>query len=93
LQHFARGGSKLAAFSSSVSVLGRWITQMWSCASTATPAAWPISQLFGSGFGQDASTWNFGASAASAGAIESAPAISVARSLMISPQRPPRSGR
>src|SRR5690348_208 len=60
-----------AAFSSSVSVRGRWMTQMWSCASTATPAACPMIQLLGSGLGQAASTWNFGPSTASAGAIAS----------------------
>src|SRR6185312_4876020 len=78
-------GLKLAAFSSSVSVFGRWMTQMWSSASTATPAAWPMSQLFGSAFGQAASTSNFGGSPANAGAIDSAPAINVAMSLMSHP--------
>ena len=71
-----RGGLKLAAFSSSVSERGRWMTQMWSCASTATPAACPMIQLFGSVFGHDASTWNFGKSSAKAGAIDSAHAKS-----------------
>src|SRR6185437_9170103 len=70
-QHLVRGGLKDAAFSSSVSVRGRWMTQIWSCASTATPAAWPMIQLLGSGLGHEASTWNFGPSPANAGAIVS----------------------
>src|SRR5262249_12413777 len=71
-QHLVRGGVNDAAFSSSVSVRGRWLTQTLSCASTATPAACPMIQLLGSGFGQDASTWNLGKSLAKADVIDSA---------------------
>src|SRR5665647_62331 len=68
-QHLLRGGLKVAAFSSSVSERGRWITQTWSCASTATPAAWPMIQLLGSVFGQAGSTAKWGTSAARVAAI------------------------
>ena len=34
--------------------------QMWPRLSTATPDTWPSIQLFGSGFGQNGSTWNCG---------------------------------
>src|SRR3954454_16606681 len=61
---FLVGGLSVAAFSSAVSVFGRWMTQMWSSASTATPAACPMIQLLGSAFGQAASTSKRGASAA-----------------------------
>jgi hypothetical protein len=63
-QHLLVGGLSVAAFSSAVSVFGRWMTQMWSSASTATPAACPMIQLLGSAFGQAASTSKRGASAA-----------------------------
>src|ERR1700750_1977763 len=66
-QHLVRGGLKLAAFSSSVSVRGRWITQTLSSASTATPAACPMIQLFGRVCGHDASTLKVGGSAATEG--------------------------
>src|SRR5712691_10656831 len=39
------------------------MTQMWSCRSTATPAAWPMSHRFGRGLGHPGSTWNRGARA------------------------------
>src|SRR5580704_550974 len=64
MQHLLRGGLKLAAFSSSVRVRGRCITQIWSCASTATPDACPMIQLLGSVFGHDGSTSKRGISAA-----------------------------
>src|SRR4030095_6141656 len=63
-QHFERGGVRAAPFSSSVSERGRWITQIWPCASTVMPPTWPRIQLFGSGFGQDASTAKVGMSPA-----------------------------
>jgi hypothetical protein len=63
-QHLLVGGLSVAAFSSAVSVFGRWMTQMWSSASTATPAACPMIQLLGSAFGQAASASKRGASAA-----------------------------
>ena len=67
-QHFDRGGVSAAAFSSSVGERGRWTIQMWSCSSTATPPTCPTIQLFGNGFGQDASTAKVGISPAAAGA-------------------------
>src|SRR5437879_2198677 len=67
MQHFDRGGVSAAPFSSSVNERGRWMTQIWPCASTVMPPTWPRIQLFGSGFGQDASTANVGMSPASAG--------------------------
>src|SRR3954454_16882936 len=63
-QHLERGGVRLAPFSSSVSERGRWITQMWPCQSTVMPPTWPRIQLFGNGFGQDASTAKVGTSPA-----------------------------
>ena len=56
MQHSLSGGVCAAPRSSTVMVRGRWITQTWSRASTATPAAWPMPQRFGSGFGQNGST-------------------------------------
>ena len=52
-QQAERGGLKVAPRSSSVMERGRWTTQTWSRASVATPAACPISQRFGNGFGQN----------------------------------------
>ena len=71
-QHFERGGVSAAPFSSSVSERGRWITQIWPCASTVMPPTWPRIQLFGSGFGQDASTAKVGMSPACDGGAASA---------------------
>ena len=42
------------------------MTQMWPCASTVMPPTWPRIQLFGSGFGHDASTAKVGISPARA---------------------------
>src|SRR4029453_17898108 len=61
LQQSERGGFSVAPRSSSVSDFGRCTTQMRS-PFVATPAAWPISQPFGSGLGQNGSTSNTGAS-------------------------------
>ena len=72
-QHFERGGFSAAPFSSSVSERGRWITQIWPCASTVMPPTWPRIQLFGSGFGQDASTAKVGMSPACAGGSRALP--------------------
>src|SRR5215469_7709460 len=41
-------------------VLGRWITQMWSCESTAMPGIWPVIHLLGRGLGQVRSRSNLG---------------------------------
>src|SRR3954447_13337969 len=68
-QHLLVGGLSVAAFSSAVSVFGRWMTQMWSSASTATPEACPIIQLLGSAFGHVASTSKRGVSAAQTGQL------------------------
>ena len=65
-QHFERGGVNAAPFSSSVSERGRWMTQMWPCASTVMPPTWPRIQLFGSVFGHDGSTAKVGISPACA---------------------------
>ena len=65
-QHFERGGVSVAPFSSSVSERGRWITQIWPCQSAVMPPTWPMIQLFGSSFGQDASTAKVGISPACA---------------------------
>src|SRR4051794_23403228 len=64
MQHFERGGLRVAPFSSSVSERGRWITQIWPCQSTVMPPTWPRIQLLGSGFGQAASTAKLGTSPA-----------------------------
>jgi hypothetical protein len=64
-----------------------WAGPTLSWASTATPAAWPMIQLFGSGFGQAGSTRKAGASSPS-----SARGLSSGR--VRSPARPtPRSRR
>src|SRR5262245_55824642 len=65
-QQSERGGVSVAPFSSSVSDFGRCTTHTWLRLSTATPAACPISQLLGSGFGQNGSTSNTGAPATEA---------------------------
>src|SRR3954447_4677810 len=65
-QHAAAGGFEAAAFSRRDRLRGRCMIQTWSRSSTATPATWPSVQLFGSGFGQNGSTSNFGTSAAAA---------------------------
>jgi hypothetical protein len=52
-----------ARFSLASSELGRWLIQIWSCASTVMPPMLPMIQLLGSGSGQLGSTWNFGGSA------------------------------
>jgi hypothetical protein len=67
LAAFCSGGVNSAARSRGVSVSGRCTTQMRSYLSVAMPATWPRIQLFGSGFGQEASTWKRGTSSASAG--------------------------
>src|SRR5213075_793055 len=61
-QHFTFGAVE-ARFSRASSALGRWLIQMWSCASTVMPPIVPMIQLLGSGSGQVGSTWNFGGSA------------------------------
>src|SRR5689334_21115665 len=66
MQHFERGGLRLAPFSSSVSERGRWITQIWPCQSTVMPPTWPRIQLFGSCLGQLGSTAKVGISLAKA---------------------------
>src|SRR6185312_9258942 len=63
-QHFPRGGFIVAYFSASTSERGRWMTQIWPCESTVMPPICPMIQLFGSCFGQDASTANVGTSPA-----------------------------
>src|SRR5262249_59688653 len=59
-QHLASGGLCSAARSRGVSDAGRCTTQMRSYLSVAMPETCPSSQLFGSGFGQNGSTWNCG---------------------------------
>ncbi len=66
LQHFTFGAVE-ARFSRASSVPGRWLIQMWSCASTKMPPIWPKIHWFGSVLGHDGSIWNFGLSAVSAG--------------------------
>src|SRR5450432_4287230 len=78
MQHFERGGVSAAPFSSSVNERGRWNTQMCPCGSAVMPPTWPMIQLFGSGFGQDASTANFGTSPARAALGIAATPISMA---------------
>ena len=63
-QHFERAGVSVAAFSPSVSERGRWTTQIWPCQSTVMPPIWPMIQLFGNCFGQEASTAKVGTSPA-----------------------------
>src|SRR3981189_3318578 len=60
MQHFASGGFCSAARSRGVSEPGRCTTQMRSYLSVAMPETCPSTQLFGSGFGQNGSTWNCG---------------------------------
>src|SRR6185369_6618119 len=67
-QQSERGGLSVAPRSSSVRLLGRCTTQTWSRLSAATPAACPMSQLFGRGLGQNGSTSKTGAPAAEADA-------------------------
>ena len=59
LQHLTLGVVE-ARFSRASRVPGRWLTQMWSCASTKIPPIWPKIHWFGSVFGHDGSIWNFG---------------------------------
>src|SRR5688572_5472990 len=54
------GGVASRYFSSSARVRGRWLIQMWSWESTATPENSPNDQLFGRLFGQAASNSNTG---------------------------------
>jgi hypothetical protein len=61
-------GAVEARFSRASSALGRWLIQMWSCASTVMPPMVPMIQLLGSAFGQLGSTSNFGTVCADAGA-------------------------
>src|SRR5262249_44873547 len=75
-QHLLVGGLSVAAFSSLVRLFGRWITQTWSRASTATPAAWPMIQLLGRVCGHDGSTWKRGMSLAKAAGVAKAMADS-----------------
>jgi hypothetical protein len=63
---FERGGLSVAPFSSLVSERGRWITQICPCQSTVMPPIWPMIQLLGRGFGQEASTVKVGISPAEA---------------------------
>src|SRR6188474_1984602 len=60
-QQVAIGGFCTIDVSSSVSVSGRCVTQMWPLASTNTPVTAPRIQLFGISSGQDGSTLNDGA--------------------------------
>ena len=70
MQHFAARRIEAAAFSRRDRLRGRCMIQTWSRSSTATPATWPSVQLFGSGFGQNGSTSNFGTSAATTMAVQ-----------------------
>ena len=63
-QHVPIGGFCVSEVSSSVSVSGRCVTQIWSFASTKTPVMEPKIQLFGMSRGQPGSTTNRGAFAA-----------------------------
>jgi len=67
-----------APFSSGVSERGRWNTQILSLASIVMPPTWPMIQLFGSGFGQNGSTLNFGPSASAGRARENSSNASIA---------------
>src|ERR1700687_1384083 len=60
VQQSPGGGVTVRYFSSSASVLGRWLIQTWSCESTATPENSPKVQLLGSAFGQGGYTSNVG---------------------------------
>src|SRR5258708_802887 len=57
-----------ARFSRASSELGRWLIQIWSCASTVMPPMVPMIQLLGSVCGQVGSTSNLGTVWAAAGA-------------------------
>src|SRR6476620_7002469 len=57
------GAEVEVSFSSSV-ISRRLTTKMWSCPPRQTPPSCPVIQSFGSGFGQDASIANCGASCA-----------------------------
>src|SRR6266481_4825593 len=89
-QHLLVGGLCVAAFSSLVRLFGRWITQTWSCPSTATPAAWPMIQLLGSVCGHDGSTWKRGMSLAKAAGVAKAMADNKMAVLMFSSWWPAR---
>ena len=83
LQHLVCGGFAIAPFSSSSSEAGRCRIQTWSFWSTAMPDTWPRIQFSGSGFGQNGSGRNCGASCANAGdanAVSSAMMIRMALS-------------
>src|SRR5689334_3628607 len=67
-QHLDCGGFCAAPASSFVRDRGRWLIQIWSCASTVMPPTWPMIQLLGSALGQNGSTLNVGPSACAAGA-------------------------
>ena len=77
-QHLASGGFCSAARSRGVSEAGRCTTQMRSKRSVAMPETWPRIQLFGSGFGQNASTWNCGTLSSAATGVVHASASSPA---------------
>src|SRR5215470_14748146 len=62
-----------ARFSRASSELGRWLIQIWSCASTVMPPMVPMIQLLGSVCGQFGSTWNRGTfCAATSAGVETA---------------------
>src|SRR4051794_32817213 len=54
---------------------------MWPCASVLMPPTWPMIQLFGSGFGQDASTAKVGTSPAIAAPVSAGRPISAAAAM------------
>src|SRR6266545_1423305 len=60
-QHAEAGGFHVAYFSFSSSEPSRWMIQIWSFASAATPITAPMTQWFGNGFGHMGSTSNRGA--------------------------------
>ena len=59
-QQSACGGSSAAYLSLLSRLLGRFVTQTWSCESTKIPETCPSIHLFGNGFGQYGSTSNLG---------------------------------
>src|ERR1051326_4114280 len=73
------GGFGVAPTSRSLKEDGRWMIHTWSRLSTWTPETWPRIQLFGSGFGQNGSTWNCGTVFGSTPATTSVPCDIVAR--------------
>src|SRR3954454_8071653 len=82
-QHLASGGFCSAARSRGVSEVGRCTTQIRSYLSVAMPETCPSSQLFGSGLGQNGSTWNCGTVAAFwAGAAAATNAIAAPRPIV-----------